>query len=97
MPRTRKTSEEKLADLKAKEQAIKDREKKRLAQVRAQIANENSKLAAKARKQDTRRKVIAGALALKHMEIDPNFADTMRKLLNDHVERDEDKKLFAEL
>ena len=97
MPKTRKTPEQKIADLRAKELAIKEREKTKLTQIKAQIANENAKLTSAARKKDTRRKVIAGAIALKHMEKDPNFAEVMRGLLKKNIEREEDKKLFDEL
>ncbi|MCB1754333.1 MAG: mobilization protein [Gammaproteobacteria bacterium] len=93
----RKTPQQKIAELKQKQEAEKEKAKKKLDQIKAQIANENAKLAATARKQDTRRKVIAGALALKHMELDPAFADTMRKLLDEQIEREEDKKLFADI
>ncbi|MEC4678952.1 MAG: mobilization protein [Nitrospirota bacterium] len=97
MPKTRKTPEQKIADLRAKESAIREREKTKLSQIKAQIANENAKLASASRKRDTRRKVIAGALALKHMEKDPNFAEVMRMLFKKNVERDEDQRLFAEM
>ncbi len=97
MPRTRKTPEQKIADLRAKETEIKEREKAKLAQIRAQISNENARLTSAARKTDTRRKVIVGAIALKHMEKDQNFAEVMRGLLKKNVEREEDKKLFAEI
>ncbi len=93
----RKTPAEKIAELRKKQEAEKLRAKKKLDQIKAQIANENAKITSANRRQDTRRKVIAGALALKHMEFDTAFADTMRKLLDEQIEREEDKKLFAEL
>lgn len=93
----RKTPEQKIADLKKKEAEIKAQQKKKLDQIKAQLQNENAKIATAARKKDTRRKVIAGALAIKHMEHDPAFAETMRKLIQDNVERPEDKELLREL
>lgn len=93
----RKTPEQKIAELKEKEAAIKEKQRKQLSQLRAQLQNEKAKIATAERKKDTRRKVIAGALALKHMEHDPNFAHIMRKLIAENVDREEDKKLLAEL
>jgi len=46
------------------------------------------------RKNDTRRKVIAGALALEHAEVDPEFAAALTKLLNRYVTRPQDRSLF---
>ena len=93
----RKTPEQKIAELKKKEAEVKAQQKKKLDQIKAQLQNENAKIATAARKKDTRRKVIAGALALKHMEHDPAFAETMRKLIQDNVERPEDQELLREL
>lgn len=86
MPKPRKTPEQKLADL-----------ERQLAQTKARIADEKSKVRNAVRKRDTRRKIIAGGLALKHMEFDPAFAETMRKLIREQVERPEDQQLFSEL
>lgn len=81
----RKSPQEKLAELQAKE-----------AQLKARIQKEKAKLASDERKRDTRRKIIAGALALEHAEQNPDseFAAVFRKLLNRHVERDQDRELF---
>ena len=46
------------------------------------------------RKDDTRRKIIAGALILEHAEIDPEFAPVLAKLLNRYVTRPQDRALF---
>ena len=79
----RKTPEEQLADLQLKESQLQARIQKK----RAEVAKLN-------RKQDTRRKIIAGALALENMAQDEQFAASMRRLLHDHVTRPEDRKLF---
>ena len=57
-----------------------------------QLALQESK---QQRKDDTRRKVIAGALALEHAETDPEFAGKLTKLLNRYVTRPQDRALFA--
>ena len=51
------------------------------------------------RKADTRRKVIAGALALEHYEKNPNseFRRIIFRLLDEYVLRPHDRALFPEL
>ena len=51
------------------------------------------------RKADTRRKVIAGALALEHFEAnrDSEFGHIMFRLLDEYVVRPHDRMLFPEL
>jgi len=51
------------------------------------------------RKADTRRKVIAGALALEHFEANRNseFGRVMFRLLDEYVVRPHDRALFPEL
>lgn len=91
------TPDEKLEALKKKEAEIRAQQKKKLDQIKAKMQNEKAKIATTNRKKDTRRKVIAGALALKHMEHDPAFAETMRKLIREQVDRPEDQELLREL
>lgn len=79
----RKSPEEQLAELEAKE-----------SQLKARIQKKRAEVAGKKRKQDTRRKIIAGALALEHAEQDGQFGATLTKLLREHVTRPEDRKLF---
>lgn len=80
--RPRKSPQDKIADLKKKQE-----------QLQAKIKNEEAKLKGEERRKDTRRKIVAGAIALEHMEHDDNFRMTMIKLLNRHV-KDSDKALF---
>lgn len=47
------------------------------------------------RREDTRRKIIAGALALEHAQLDTDFAAILGKLLNRYVTRPEDRALFG--
>src|SRR5437016_2399246 len=71
-----------------------------LEQRRVQLQNKIVALKAieqrKDRRLDTRRKIIAGALALEHLAKHPGseFANTLVKLLNDYVEGD-NRALFA--
>lgn len=77
----RKSPEEKLAEIEEQERQLAARKR----QAKAQISQTK-------RKADTRRKVIAGALALEHQ--DPSFKATLQRLLNEHVTRPEDRALF---
>ena len=79
----RKTPEQQLEALTLKEAQLKARIQKKKAQVRAVD-----------RKKETRRKIIAGAIALEHMAHDKTFKATMQRLLKEHVTREIDKKLF---
>ena len=79
---TRKTSEQKLADL-----------RKKRDQLTAKIQRETARVKSAERKQDTRRKIIAGAIALEHMDHDPQWQEKFRALLKQHV-KPSDKELF---
>ena len=71
----------KLAQLKARKQRIEQREK--------------SKLQGVARKQDTRRKVLAGAMLLELMAKDPEFQKQMLGKLSTFLTRPDDRRLFG--
>lgn len=77
-----RSPEEKIADL-----------EKQQAQLAARVKAEKAKIAAKRRKEDTRRKIVAGAIALEHMEHDENFRHAMTDLLKKHV-KETDLHLF---
>lgn len=79
----RKTAEEQLEAL-----------EKKKSQLDAQIQKKRSAVRAAERKRDTRRKIIAGALALEHSAIDVEFGRKLNRLLQEHVTRPEDRKLF---
>jgi len=79
----RKTPEEKLQEL-----------TKKKAQLAAQITRTKAQVRSADRKRDTRRKIIAGALALEHAEQDAKFGDTLKRLLDKHVTRPQDRELF---
>lgn len=81
MATQRKNPEEKIAELEHQQD-----------QLKARIQREKAKLKAAQRKADTRRKVIAGALALEHQ--DEAFQATLRHLLDAYVTRDADRALF---
>ena len=78
----RQTSEEKIAALELKQNQLAER-----------IKDEKAKIAKQSRKDDTRRKIVAGALALEHMTLDENFRYQMQDLIRNHV-KEKDRHLF---
>ena len=77
----KKDSAERLAELEAQEK-----------QLRARINREKARIKTEERKKDTRRKIIAGALALEHK--DEGFQAQLRKLIDEYVLRPEERALF---
>lgn len=69
---------------------------KQRAQLEARIQAKRSRLKQQERKADTRRKIIAGALALEHMgaNSESEFTAIMARLLNRYVIRPADRALF---
>lgn len=66
------------------------------AQIDAQIKDARARERNQKRKDDTRMKIIAGALALEHATRNPDseFARTMVRLIQEGVKSDRDRKLF---
>lgn len=69
------------------------------AQIEAQLQAAEARQKEEQRKADTRRKVIAGALALEHMEKnkDSEFSRVLGRLLDEYVTRPGDRRLFPYL
>lgn len=63
-------------------------------QLQAKIEKHRARVRTTERKQDTRRKIIAGAILLEHAEKDAEFASTVNDLLDRFVTRSEDRELF---
>lgn len=76
------------------EQAEADALKLRIEQTRARLQALEARYAQAARKNDTRRKIIAGGLLFDAAEKDPRFAAVLGELLT-RIERPNDKKPFA--
>jgi hypothetical protein len=76
----RKTREQLVAEIKARN---------------ARLRAIDAKAAEKKRKEDTRRKVLAGFVVLNHEKHDPAFAATLRALLDAGLTEDRDRVLFA--
>lgn len=69
--------------------------KERQAQIEAQIQLNEAREKLKKRKADTRRKIIAGALALEHAAIDNEFGKKLFELLDRYVNRAQERALFG--
>ncbi|TWB34328.1 hypothetical protein [Nitrospirillum pindoramense] len=84
----RKTAADKLEELRKKREEL----DARIQAVSTRQKNEQ-------RKADTRRKVIAGALALEHLEknSESDFAKQLVRLLDEYVIRPHDRELFPQL
>ena len=70
--------------------------KAKKAQIDAQLKAAQARERAQKRKDDTRRKIIVGALIQQHAELNPNsdFTRTVLKLIQQHVTTDKDRALF---
>lgn len=64
-------------------------------QLKARIQRERAKARAAERKADTRRKIVAGALALEHAKKDDAFGRTLYAVLEQHVTRPDERDLFG--
>lgn len=67
----------------------------RLARKTAKVQKYEATRQSQERKLDTRRKIIAGALALEHMRYDPEFGARFRAILDEYVTREEERILFG--
>lgn len=84
MTREKMTPEQKISKLQEQQ-----------AQLAARIAKERAKVSAEERKKDTRRKIIAGALALEHADKNEGFGGTLHRLLNEYVTKPAERELFG--
>ena len=75
-------------------QAVRDKLLARKAQIDARLQDLAAREQKQKRADDTRRKIIAGALVLEHMTIKADFAAEMVALLNRYVTRPQDRALF---
>ncbi len=74
------------------EERIKKNEE-RIEKLRLDNARRKKKIAEKKRKLETRRKIIAGSVVLKHAKVDENFQVALQELFHRFVE-ERDRSLF---
>lgn len=89
MEQVKKTLEQQKEELKAKQ-------KKEMQQMNARISDSRTKEKLKDRKEETRKKIIVGALALNHMEKNKtsDFAKKINALINEYVVKDKEREIF---
>lgn len=89
--RKRKTVAEQIAAAEeAQKKAVEALHRKKVKLQKYQSLQRNQ-----ARKLDTRKKIIAGALALEHMQFDGRYGAAFRALIDEYVTRDQDRALFG--
>ncbi len=84
MSARRKTPKEKIADLEQQE-----------ARIKAQLQREKAKLREAERKRDTRRKIIAGAVALEHAEQNQAFRQELWDVLDRVVKKADQRDVLG--
>jgi len=72
-----------------------DKAAQRLARKTRKVEKFEAVRKTRERKLDTRRKIIAGSLALEHILHDPEYGVVFVRLLNRYVTRDADRALFG--
>ena len=91
----RKTPEEKLAELEELKRQREEKAEKALSKIENDIKATKARLAEKERKIDTRRKIIAGAVALEHAEKNPDWGKAFFDILNRAVTRSDDRDILG--
>lgn len=69
----------------------------RKRQIEAQLASLTARKREAERKRDTRRKIIVGAAILAHAELNPGFGDQLREVLEQAVQRPQDRQAISDL
>lgn len=65
-----------------------------IAEQEARLNRLKQRQKAEDRKRDTRRKIIAGSLALKHCETDAQFEQTLMKVIDRSLVKEQERSLF---
>lgn len=68
--------------------------KKKQEQLRLQIQKEQQKESSKKRKDDTRRKILLGAMVLERMERESDYKEQVTKKLDKYLTKEKDRDLF---
>lgn len=68
--------------------------KKKQEQLRLQIQKEQQKETAKKRKEDTRKKILIGAMVLEGMKNSEEYEQKILKNLDQYLTKERDRKLF---
>ena len=68
--------------------------KKKQEQLRLQIQKEQQKESAKKRKEDTRRKILLGAMVLERMDRESEYREQVINKLDSYLTKERDRELF---
>ncbi|WP_299143044.1 hypothetical protein [uncultured Vibrio sp.] len=68
--------------------------KKKQEQLRLQIQKEQQKESTKKRKENTRRKILLGAMVLERMEREFDYKEQVSKTLDKYLTKERDRELF---
>ena len=93
----RLTDEELLEKLKREHEKLQSELATRKAKLNARTQRVRSRLSARERKTDTRRKILVGAMMLKLSSQHPNIKEFMVKHLDEFLDHPRDRALFDDL
>lgn len=69
--------------------------KQQQERIRKQIRLEEKRLARQRRNEDTRRKILAGALIIAYAEDNPEIQALLNRIMSEKLTRDDDRALFG--
>lgn len=92
---TKKTPEQRLAELNEQQAKIEEELKQKRAAITRKKRQQQAKLTNQKRKEDTRRKVLDGALLQHLVAIGKVKQDDIDHLRDEFLERDDDRALFG--
>jgi len=92
--RTKKTPEQRLAELDAQQEKIERELKQRKERILRQKRQQQARLTNEKRKRDTRRKVLVGAAVLSAVEREEWPENRLTALLDAFLDRQDDRELF---
>ena len=93
----RLTQEQQLEQLKQERETLQSELDARKTELNARTRRVRSRLSARERKTDTRRKILVGAMMLKVADEHPKSKDFMLRHLDDFLEHPRDRALFEDL
>ena len=79
--------------LSERQQVLEERKR----QIETQLASLSARKRETDRRRDARRKIIVGAAILAHAELNPTFADQIRDVLDQAVQRPADRQAITDL
>lgn len=91
---TKKTPEQRLAELEEQQRKVEEQLKQRRARIVAAKRRQNAKLTNEKRKRDTRRKVLIGAAVLAKVEAGEYTSEQLASMMGRYLTRDDDRALF---